>query len=106
MEKYIENAANQRKWCKKETGKNLGNIDKKCMNRLKTHEEDIDDIETAGTHDNNQRKSCKIHWKMLERYSEGKCDNNLAGKFDNNQNKGCKICWNMEETGATARNKL
>ena len=41
-------------------------------------------------------------WKMLERYSEGKCDNNLAGKCDNNQNKGCKICWNMEETGATA----
>ena len=69
------------------------------MNRLKTHEEDI---ETAGKHDNNQRKSCKIHWKMLERYSEGKCDNNLAGKCDNNQNKGCKICWNMEETGATA----
>ena len=28
------------------------------MNRLKTHEEDI---ETAGKHDNNQRKSCKIH---------------------------------------------
>ena len=69
------------------------------MNRLKTHEEDI---EIAGKHDNNQRKSCKIHWKMLERYSEGKCDNNLAGKCDNNQNKGCKICWNMEETGATA----
>ena len=57
------------------------------MNRLKTHE----DIETARKHDNNQRKSCKIHWKMLERYSEGKCDNNLAGKCDNNQNKGCKI---------------
>ena len=73
------------------------------MNRLKTHEEDI---ETAGKHDNNQRKSCKIHWKMLDRYSEGKCDNNLAGKCDNNKNKGCKIYWNMEETGATARNKL
>ena len=27
LEKYIENAANQRKWCKKETGKNLGKID-------------------------------------------------------------------------------
>ena len=61
------------------------------MNRLKTHEEDI---ETAGKHDNNQRKPCK-----------GTCDNNLAGKCDNNQNKVCKICWNMEETGATARNK-
>ena len=24
---YIENAANQRKWCKKETGKKLGKID-------------------------------------------------------------------------------
>ena len=61
------------------------------MNRLKIDEEDI---ETAGKHDNNQRKSCKIHWKMLEKYSEGKCD------------KGCKICWNMGETGVTARNKL
>ena len=66
------------------------------MNRLKTHEEDI---ETAGKHDNNQRKSCKIHLKMLERYNEGNCDNNLAGKCDNNQNKGCKICWNERLLG-------
>ena len=77
----------------KEAGKTLGNIHGKCMkirnleemvqkpmekrgengrkhvkknagqNTLKTHEEDV---ETAGKHDNDQRKSCKIQWKMLE----------------------------------------
>ena len=57
------------------------------MNRLKTNEEDI---ETAGKHDNHQRKSCKIHWKMLERYSEGKCDNNLAGNVITTRIKGAK----------------
>ena len=34
---------------------------------MKAHEEDI---ETAGKHDNDQRKSCKIHEKMLEKYKE------------------------------------
>ena len=33
------------------------------MDKLKTHGKDV---ETAGKHDNDQRKSCKIHWKMLE----------------------------------------
>ena len=64
LEKYIENAVNQRKWYKKETGKNLGKIDLKYMNKLKTYEKDI---EITGKYDNNQRKSCKIHWKMLEK---------------------------------------
>ena len=63
----MENANGQRKWCKnrkmKETGKTLGKIDYACTKTLKTHAEDV---ETAGKHDNDQRKPCKIHWKMLE----------------------------------------
>ena len=35
------------------------------MNRY-TEKKPTQDVETAGKHDNDQRKSCKIHWKMLE----------------------------------------
>ena len=48
--------------------------------------------ETAGKHDNHQRKSNKIPWKMEE-----------SGA--NAENTPCKILWKMEETGANARNK-
>ena len=48
--------------------------------------------ETAGKHDNDQRKSYKIPWKT---------DENGA----NARNKPWKIPWKMEETGANARRK-
>ena len=48
--------------------------------------------ETAGEHDNDQRKSYKIPWKT---------DENGA----NARNKPWKIPWKMEETGANARRK-
>ena len=48
--------------------------------------------ETAGDHDNDQRKSYKIPWKT---------DENGA----NARNKPWKIPWKMEETGANARRK-
>ena len=47
----------------KETGKSLGKIDCKCKKTLKIHEEAV---ETAGKHDNDQRKSYKIPWKTEE----------------------------------------
>ena len=48
--------------------------------------------ETAGKHDNDQRKSYKIPWKT---------DENAA----NARNKPWKIPGKMEETGANARRK-
>ena len=48
--------------------------------------------ETAGDHDNDQKKSYKIPWKT---------DENGA----NARNKPWKIPWKMEETGANARRK-
>ena len=48
--------------------------------------------ETAGKHDNDQRKSYKIPWKT---------DENRA----NARNKPWEIPWKMEETGANARRK-
>ena len=76
------------------------------MNRLKTHEEDIDDIETAGKHDNNQRKSCKIHWKMPERYSEGNVITTWQENVITTRIKGAKSLGTWRKPGATARNKL
>ena len=60
--------------------------------------------ETAGRHDNDQRKSCKIFgkWRKPERMLGTNRDDAVRA---NAKNKPCKIRWKMEETGANARNK-
>ena len=64
------------------------------MNRY-TEKKPTQDVETAGKHDNDQRKSCKVHWKMLEKYNES------AGKCENNQRRWCKNHRKMKEAGNT-----